>query len=171
MPAETLSDKDWMEIVKIVIQVIGYIVTWLFVQHGWKVANSQNFRRDERKELRDLVSDICDSIRNVEADVVSFLTPSGEAKTSSYWTVHFGVRQVNSSLVTCSVLDTVRIREALFKYRQTLTGKVIQGPQSPLPTGFALDTALRDTSKAGGDLIRELENRYRELYPFTQKEP
>lgn len=160
-----------MEILKIVIQVIGYGVTWAFVHHGWKVANAQNFRRDERKELRDLVTDICDAIRNVEADVVSFLAAADEPKTSSYWTVHFGVRQVNTSLVTCSVLDTARIRNALLSYRQTLTGKVIQGPQSTLPTGVARDTALRDTSKAGADLIRELESRYRELYPFSQKKP
>jgi hypothetical protein len=167
MPAETAADSSWLEVLKIFIQVAGYAVTWSIVFKGWQVTNRQNAKRDERKELRDLVNDIADGIRNTEASVVAYFTSTEGPQVASYWTVHFGVRQVNASIVSCAVFNTDRLSSSLLGYRQAITGGAIQGPQSKLPTGVALDAALRGVSKAGADLTRELESRYRELFPFT----
>lgn len=166
MPAETTNASNLWELVKIGVQVVGYGVTWCIVFKGWKVSNDQNSKRDDRKELRDLVNDIADAIRNVEADVVSYLT-SNEGKSASYWTVQFGVRQVNASIVGCKTFDTTAINDLLLTYRQAVTDKAMQGPDSPQPTGAQLSTALRGVSSAGTSLVRGIERRYRELYPLA----
>ncbi|WP_139232696.1 hypothetical protein [Duganella sp. CF458] len=166
MPAETTNANNLFEFAKIGIQLVGYGVTWGIVFRGWKVSNEQNAKRDDRKELRDLVNDIADSIRNVEADVVSYLT-STEGKSASYWTVHFGVRQVNASIVGSKIFNTKPINDLLIAYRQAVTDKALQGPDSPALTGHQLSSALRGVSSAGTSLIRGIETRYREIYPLA----
>jgi hypothetical protein len=168
MPVETTSvasGADWWEITKTGIQVVGYVVTWFFVHRGWSESRKQNEDRDERKELRDQINGIASSLRNVEADVVSYLTSEG-ATPASYWTVFFGVRQINASVVACTPFATAEIQRALVAYRQAVTDKAAPGPTSVLPTGEKLNTALRGVSSAGVTLVRALENRYREIYPF-----
>lgn len=168
MPAETPNASDCMEIAKIAIQITGYIVTWLIVFSGWHVNNRHNARRDDRKELRDLVDDISELIRTVESDIVSFLTSTEGPQTSSYWTVQFGVRQVNSAIVGCKVFDTDTLSNLLVAYRQAITDKAIQGPETALPKGHELSIALRGVSSAGTKLVRGLELQYRARYPFSK---
>jgi CHASE3 domain sensor protein len=157
-----------MEWVKLGIQVLGYIVTWGIVFAGWRVNNGQNKQRDERKERRDQIGDITDAIREVESNVVAYLTDSETANASSYWTVYFGVRQVNSSVVLCSLLATQEIDKLLRSYRKAVTDEAMPGPQAAKPTGHKLDAALRVVASSGNSLIRGLESRYRELYPFSK---
>lgn len=168
MPVGTTSASDGIEWAKLAIQASGYVITWIFVFIGWKVNSTQNKHRDERKELRDQIVSITDAVREVESNVVSYLTDSGAANASSYWTVYFGVRQVNASVVLCGLLKTLETDKLLRGYRQAITGQAMPGPQAAKPTGQALDSALRAVASAGNSLVRGLENRYRELYPFSR---
>lgn len=169
MPVVTTNvTSSSLEVAKIAIQVLGYAVTWGIVFVGWRVNNSQNKRRDERKELRDQIGSIIDAVREVESNVVTYLTEQGgESKDASYWTVYFGVHQVNSSVVLCKLFDTPEIGKRLRSYRQAITDKAMPGPTSVLPTGTQLNSVLRTVSAAGNGLVRELETRYRELYPLS----
>lgn len=169
MPATPTDTNDTMELVKIGIQALGYAVTWAIVLIGWRVNNTQNRKRDDRKELRDQVNDIAEAIRNVEANVVSYLTSADGERTSSYWTVFFGVKQVNASIVSCRQFKTEAISDLLVNYRNSITDKAMPGPNAVLPAGAKLSAVLRDASSAGTSLARGIELRYRELYPFSEK--
>lgn len=168
MPAVTTNDaSNGLEVAKLVIQVLGYVVTWVIVFAGWRVNNSQNKYRDQRKELRDQIGAIVEAIREVESNAVSYLTDAGESNDASYWTVYFGVHQVNSSIVLCKLLDTPEIGKVLRNYRQAITDKAMPGPTATTPTGVQLNAALRAIAAAGNSLVRALETRYRDLYPFS----
>jgi len=169
MPAATTnaaSGIDWWEVAKVAIQVIGYVVTWTFVIRGWKESRTQNADRDERKEIRDQINGVASALRNVEADIVSYLTSTEGALSASYWTVFFGVKQINASVVACAPFKTPEIQRTLIAYRQAVTDKAASGPTATLPTGDRLNAALRGVSSAGVGLVMALENRYREMYPF-----
>lgn len=169
MPVVTTSAaSDGVEIAKLVIQVLGYVITWTIVLVGWNVNNSQNKRRDERKELRDQTGAIIDAIREVESNVVAYLTDVEGSRDASYWTVFFGVHQVNSAVVLCKLFKTPEIDRLLRSYRQAITDKAMPGPASTTPTGQKLDSALRTVAAAGNALVRGLETRYRDLYPFSE---
>jgi hypothetical protein len=165
MPAVTTSASDSMELTKMGIQAVGYVVTWVIVLIGWGVSNRQNRDRDDRKEMRDHVSSLADSIREVEANVVSYLTDVEGRSASSYWTVHFGVRQVNLMVVSYANFNTGELQKLLRIYRQAITDTAMPGPSTKSPTGAKLDTTLRTVAAAGNGLVRGLESRYRELYP------
>lgn len=169
MPAATTNAAngiDWWEAAKIIIQIAGYLITWTFVLRGWKESRRQNEDRDERKELRDQINGVASALRNVEADIVSYLTSAAGTSSTSYWTVFFGVKQINASVVACAPFKSSEIQRALVTYRQAVTDKAAAGPTAALPTGAKLDGALRGVSSAGVGLLMALENRYREIYPF-----
>jgi len=169
MPAATTnaaSGIDWWDVAKVIIQILGYVITWTFVWRGWKESRRQNEDRDERKELRDQINGIASALRNVEADIVSYLTSSDGTTPASYWTVFFGVKQINASVVACTPFKTSEIQRALVAYRQAVTDKAASGPTAALPVGDKLNAALRGVSSAGVSLVMALENRYREVYPF-----
>jgi hypothetical protein len=165
MPVEMSQTADNYENIKIAVQAIGYIVTWLIVLVGWRVNNRQNQNRDERKELRDQINDIAEVIRNVEADVVAYLTTGDGTSTASYWTVYLGVRRVHSTIVRDQVFKTKQIETALIEYRQAITDRAMPGPAAPAKNPAELDKDLRQVSKCGNALIKALEERYSEKYP------
>jgi len=173
MPAATTSAAsgiDWWEVAKVTIQVLGYIITWTFVFKGWKESRRQNGERDERKELRDQINGVASTLRNVESDIVSYLTSAEGATSASYWTVFFGVKQVNASVVACAPFNTPEIQRSLVAYRQAVTDKAAAGPTAAIPSGDKLNSALRGVSSAGVSLVMALENRYRQIYPFKAVE-
>ncbi len=156
-----------MEWLKIAVQVIGYGVTWWIVLAGWRVSNQQNRNRDQRKEIRDQIGIVVDAIREVESNVVAYLTDGEERNVAKYWTVYFGVQQVNSSVVLCALLNSHMVEKYLKLYRQAITDTAMSGPTSTAPVGATLDSTLRTVVSSGNGLIRALEDRYRELYPLA----
>ena len=164
MPAAQLSPNN-MEEVKVGIQAIGYLVTWVIVCVGWFVNNKQNRARDERKELRDQINDIAEVIRNVESDAVAYLTVKGGASTVSYWTVYLGVRRVHSAIVRDKIFKTDKIESTLIDYRKALTNRAMPGPSAPTKSPADVDKDLRYVSSTGIALIKALEECYGLKYP------
>ena len=164
MPAVPLPLNN-LEEVKVAVQAIGYVVTWLIVCIGWLVNNKQNRSRDERKELRDQINDVAEVIRNVESDAVAYLTVEGGSSAVSYWTVYLGVRRVHSAIVRDKVFKTDQIEDALIEYRKALTDRAMPGPSASPKSPADLDKDLRYVSSTGNTLIKTLEERYASKYP------
>lgn len=170
MPVPTSPETSNLEFVKIGVQSLGYIGGWALVVWGWTVNHSQNRSRDVRKELRDRVNEIANIVRDVEADVVSYLTgEEGQSRSASFWTVQFGAKRVNASVVMSRTFNTSEIEAALISYRQAITGQALEGPNSQPKSPTARDRDMRQVSKCGNSLVRVLESRYAELYDQQPK--
>jgi hypothetical protein len=159
------STPDNLAGIRVAIQAVGYVVTWIIVCIGWFVNNKQNRSRDERKELRDQINDIADVIRNVESDAVAYLTHEGNAPTASFWTVYFGVRRVHSTIVRDPIFETDATKLALIEYRKALTDRAMPGPSATAKSPVETNRDLQHVSSSGNALIKTLEENYSVRYP------
>ncbi len=164
MPLDAKPETDW-EFYKLIIQGVGYAVTWIIVFVGWQVAHSQNAKRDQRKELRDQVDLLTQHIRTVESDVVTYLTSIDETTSVSYWAIYFGVQRINSSITRIDCFSEKYVIDALIDFRKAVTSKAISGPNSTKPVDQDLDEALKEVSRKSNGLIQVMEARYLNHYP------
>ena len=62
------SDPGWATWVVPVAQVFGQVIGWLVIVIGWRFISRDNDRRERRKEVRALLTEIRSAILSVEAE-------------------------------------------------------------------------------------------------------
>ncbi|WP_444633867.1 hypothetical protein [Cupriavidus oxalaticus] len=149
MPQESSINNG--ETLRTVIQAVGYLVTWLIVFLGWRVAANQNKIRDERKEIRDKVDELCEAIDDAKADFVSHLT-SESIDLSLYWKVFLSAGRINNLIRQFPLGASENVNNRLIEFRKILTGDALGGPSSKRLPKMQHHVFVRDIARTANSL-------------------
>lgn len=150
------------ESAKLIVQVVGYIGGWVAIVIGWKVSWGQALKREERKELRDLVDRLILLCHATEKASIDFLTK--DLSTDNGSAAHHIRGDLSRLSRALSRLKTERgfdCTSEVVAFRRAITGGEFESASRK-----AIDRdseALRGVTVASLNLVDKIESEYSRL--------
>lgn len=157
------SDPGWATWVAPVAQVFGQVISWLVIVIGWRFISRDNDRRERRKEVRALLTEIRSAILSVEAEAYEYwgMPATGSEKVARK--IKRDLKHLAGMVTTLKGLNPkFDLDNLLNKYRQDLTGSDFEGlvrPARPSNDGLFVEI-----SQSAVELTSAMNEFFRQSY-------
>lgn len=157
------SDPGWATWVVPVAQVFGQVIGWLVIVIGWRFISRDNDRRERRKEVRALLTEIRSAILSVEAEAYEYwgMPATGSEKVARK--IKRDLKHLAGMVMTLKGLNPkFDLDNLLNKYRQDLTGSDFEG--SSRPARPSNDGLFVEISQSAVELTSAMNEFFRQSY-------
>ena len=153
--------------IRLLVQIVGYIVGWLLVLRGWKIASQEGLKRDKRREVRSQLDDLVEMIGAIEIAAIEFYQhdagdPDLSKEASQAWLVS-AISKVSRRLSRLKAKNKLVCTAEVTAFRQAITSDRFY--DSARKAAVHSDSVIQDISRTAVDLMEKIEYQFEIAFP------